>query len=471
MMRWKIASRFLLSTIIIVIIVLIVNTIIGIGIILYKPTQEQAQNTPEQFTRQLAKEISGSNKTISLSAEGKKRLDERNAWLQVLDDNGNEIYGYQVAKEFPKHYTPNELINNYKNRIVADTTLYISETKKGQSYFVGIQNKNAQRSVFTFDIQTLTLTIGRYLLVFLFADILIALLIGIFFGQRLTKPLHQLIEGISTLRKRNFTQMPVKSSVYKEVFDNMNALSHTLNTYEKAQKQNEKMRDEWISNISHDMKTPLASIQGYAELLEYANTPEEVAEYSQIITQKSHYMKALLDDLNLTMKLRNNALPLQLKETNLVPFSREIVIDVLNDEAFVERSLDYQATDEEIITTIDQKLMKRALLNFIDNAFIHNDEDVTVTLTISKSYPQEISEAEKLSTMRACIIIQDTGKGIPEHELDTIFERYYRGTNTTNTRGTGLGTAIARDIIEAHGGRVVLHSELGKGTTIFVLLP
>lgn len=265
--------------------------------------------------------------------------------------------------------------------------------------------------------------------------------------------------------------MPVKSSVYKEVFDNMNELSNTLDMYEKAQQQHEKMRDEWISNISHDLKTPLASIQGYAELLEYANTPEEVAEYSQIITQKSHYMKELLDDLNLTMKLRNNALPLQLKETNLVPFSRETVIDVLNDEAFVARSVDYQVADDVIMTTIDQKLMKRALLNFIDNAFIHNDEAVNVTVSVSKSYPQEILDDEKLSTMRACIMIQDTGKGIPEDELNNIFERYYRGTNTTNTRGTGLGTAIARDIVEAHGGRVVLRSERGKGTTIFVLLP
>lgn len=470
-MRWKIASRFLLSTIIIVIIILVVNTIIGISLIWYQATQEQFKNTPEQFTRQLAKEISGSNETISLSPAGKKRLDERNAWLQVLDDNGNEIYRYRVAKEFPKHYSPNALINNYKNRIVADTTLYISETKKGQSYFVGIKNSNVQRSVFTFDIQTAALIIGRYLLIFLFVDILIALLIGVFFGQKLTKPLHQLIEGISTLRKRNFTQMPVKSSVYKEVFDNMNELSNTLDMYEKAQQQHEKMRDEWISNISHDLKTPLASIQGYAELLEYANTPEEVAEYSQIITQKSHYMKELLDDLNLTMKLRNNALPLQLKETNLVSFSREIIIDVLNDEAFVARSLDYQVADDVIMTTIDQKLIKRALLNFIDNAFIHNDEAVNVTVSVSKSYPQEILDEEKLSTMRACIMIQDTGKGIPEDELNNIFERYYRGTNTTNTRGTGLGTAIARDIVEAHGGRVVLRSERGKGTTIFVLLP
>jgi len=118
--RGKIASRFLLSTIIIVIIVLVVNTIIGISLIWYQATQEQFKNTPEQFTRQLAKEISGSNETISLSPAGKKRLDERNAWLQVLDDNGNEIYRYRVAKEFPKHYSPNALINNYKNRIVAD---------------------------------------------------------------------------------------------------------------------------------------------------------------------------------------------------------------------------------------------------------------------------------------------------------------------------------------------------------------
>ena len=470
-MRWKIASRFLLSTIAIVIIVLIVNALIGFVLIWYQATQKPLSDSPEAFTRQLATEIQSDGSNIAFTTRGKTLLDERHAWLQVLDERGHEIYGYNVAKEFPKHYTPTELINNYKNRIVADTTLYISETASGQSYIVGIKDANIQRLIWTLNKDTWALMFTRYLLIFLFVDVLIALLIGVFFGQKLTKPLHQLIEGISTLRQRKFTQLPVKSSLYKEVFDNMNELSDTLNSYEKSQKQNEKMRDEWISNISHDMKTPLASIQGYAELLEYAETPEEVAEYSRIITQKSYYMKELLDDLNLTMKLRNNALPLQLNDTNLVTFSREVVIDVLNDEAFHERSLTYVVEDDPIRACVDHKLMKRALLNFIYNAFIHNEPDVDVTLTLSKSYPQDMLDDEKLSTISACITIQDNGKGIANNELENIFERYYRGTNTTNTRGTGLGTAIARDIIEAHRGRVVLHSEVGIGTTIFILLP
>lgn len=471
-MRWKITGRFLTSTIAIVIIVLIVNTAIAIAMLLHESKQATTNDVPEDFTRRFADRLIIENETVKLSTKSKQALDDHDSFLQVLDRNGREIYHYKTPKALPTKYTPTLLIQYYKYQELPNTTIFFGD-KDGYSYLIGMNNSNYDRYVFTADMETIALKIGRYLLIFLLADILIALIIGIFFGHILTKPLHYLIDGIHKLRSRQFNAMPIRKGVYKEVFVNMNALARTLEAYEEAQKQHEKMRDEWISNISHDMKTPLASIQGYAELMQYADSVEEAAEYSTIIESKSKYMRELLDDLNLTMKLRNNALPLQLASTNVVHFTREIVIDVLNDELYGERDVTFVAAMEALDVTLDQKLMKRALLNFIYNAFIHNDDDVSVTVTVDTRYPQhiDIAEEEKLSTARVCIIIQDNGHGIKADELENIFERYYRGTNTTNTRGTGLGTAIARDIIEAHDGRVHLRSTVNVGTTIIIALP
>ena len=155
----------------------------------------------------------------------------------------------------------------------------------------------------------------------------------------------------------------------------------------------------------------------------------------------------------------------------MISFSRELAIDVLND-AERERNLTFTPHVDTLSIPIDQKLMKRALLNFIYNAFIHNDDDVAVTFDVYESYPQQVAiDDEKLSTVSCCIVIQDNGRGIKASDIENIFERYYRGTNTTNTKGTGLGTAIARDIIEAHDGRVHLTSEVDVGTTIIIALP
>lgn len=468
-MHWKITNRFLAAIIAIVVIVFFVNTIITISYFYLRSSPDVTNTSPETFTREFEKYITIDGKNTRVSETGKKQLANRDAFLQVLDDRGNELYRYNAPKELPSSYTPTQLIHYYKYIVIPKTSLFFSE-KNSTSYVIGIHDTNTQRYVLTLNAKDLFSVASRGMWTFLLVDIFIALIIGLFFGQKLTKPLHALIEGIHSLRQRSFQKIPVKKGVYKKVFDNVNDLAVTLDAYEKQQQQNEKIRNEWISNISHDMKTPLASIRGYAELLNETPTAEEIAKYSRIIETKAIYMDELLNDLNLTMKLRNHALPLQKQTTALNSFSREMIIQLLNDDAMQHRNLAFNPAPNELTVEIDQKLMRRALINLIDNAFIHNDEHVHVDVSLHESYPQHtLLNSEKLSTASGpCMIIQDDGKGIPPQDIDNIFERYYRGTNTQNTRGTGLGMAIARDIIEAQGGTVTLLSDGHSGTTIVI---
>lgn len=236
-------------------------------------------------------------------------------------------------------------------------------------------------------------------------------------------------------------------------------MSEELAAHEQERLRLENMREEWISNISHDMKTPLASIRGYAEIMQEADNLNEVLTYAHVIEKQSRHMGELLDDLNLTMRLRNQQLPLQLAPTNLVTFSRELIIGLLNEPQFESYDLQFDTKIADITCTIDRHFIERALLNFIYNAMHHNDDSIRIILTITTKGND------------AYLTIQDNGKGIAEDELSHIFERYYRGTNTAHTTGTGLGTAIARDIIEAHGGTVWLTSTLNEGTTVHITLP
>ncbi|EDW5948342.1 HAMP domain-containing histidine kinase, partial [Salmonella enterica subsp. enterica serovar Enteritidis] len=203
-------------------------------------------------------------------------------------------------------------------------------------------------------------------------------------------------------------------------------------------------------------KTPLASIRGYAELLnDGKSTPYEQTEYAQIIEKQSLHMQDLLDDLNLTMRLRHQQLPLSLTEVNMVQFIREIVIDTLNTPQYEQANIEFNASKEDIKHHIDEHFMRRAVMNFLHNALLHNPFDVAVNIHVDDH----------------SITISDNGSGISAEDLEHIFERYYRGTNTEQTLGTGLGTAIARDIIEAHGGIVTITSEEQQGTTVSIQLP
>lgn len=175
--------------------------------------------------------------------------------------------------------------------------------------------------------------------------------------------------------------MSIPKGVYEDVFRNMNELSLKLDQYEKERNQLDQMREEWISNVSHDMKTPLASIHGYTELMKdnaTELTPQELYEFTSIINRQSVYMKDLLDDLNLTMRLRNQRLPLQFEDVDIVGFIREMTIELLNDSQFGDRQVEFEANVDKATHKVDKNLLKRAIFNFIYNALVHNDENVVV---------------------------------------------------------------------------------------------
>ncbi|WP_285398667.1 HAMP domain-containing sensor histidine kinase [Lysinibacillus sp. fls2-241-R2A-57] len=454
-MRWKLTSRFLLSVISIVIIVIFVNTAILIGFLIFQQVNNYNASaySEERFVREFQQYIDISNGTPSISKAGLQQLHQQDAWIQLLDANGQVIDAHFTPEKAPSHYAPIDLIQVYKYKeFDRDTTVYMG-SKESISYLIGIKGSGVSRYVFHISGSSALQFIGKFGLLIVIADLLVAALVGWLFGRTLTKPLYAMIERIRHLKNREHMPSKMPGGVYKPVFENLNEVSRDLAAHEQERKRLEMMREEWISNVSHDMKTPLASIRGYAELLNDGTlTPHEQTEYAQIIEKQSLHMQDLLDDLNLTMRLRHQQLPLSLTEVNMVQFIREIVIDTLNTPQYEQANIEFNAAKDVIKHHIDEHFMRRAVMNFLHNALLHNPSDVSVNVHVDDH----------------SITISDNGSGIAAEDLEHIFERYYRGTNTEQTHGTGLGTAIARDIIEAHGGTVTITSEEQQGTTVSI---
>ncbi|MFJ6210498.1 sensor histidine kinase [Lysinibacillus sp. NPDC092081] len=457
-MKWKLTARFLLSVLSIVIIVIFVNTAILIGFFIFQQGTNYDNTTSyseENFVREFQQYIDISNGTPAVSKDGLQQLHQRNAWIQLLDNNGQVVEANFAPDKAPSHYAPIDLIQVYKYKeFDVDTTVYVG-SKESISYLIGIKGSGVTRYVTHFSGSSVLQFIGKFGLFIVIADLLVATLVGWLFGRTLTKPLHAMIERIRHLKNREHMPSKMPGGVYKPVFENLNEVSRELAAHEQERKRLEMMREEWISNVSHDMKTPLASIRGYAELLNDGKlTPHEQTDYAQIIEKQSLHMQDLLDDLNLTMRLRHQQLPLSLTEVNMVQFIREIVIDTLNTPQYEQANIEFNATKDVIKHHIDEHFMRRAVMNFLHNALLHNPSDVSVNILVDDH----------------SITISDNGNGISAEDLEHIFERYYRGTNTEQTHGTGLGTAIARDIIEAHGGTVTITSEEQQGTTVSIQL-
>ncbi|WP_236912769.1 sensor histidine kinase [Clostridium sp. Cult1] len=222
------------------------------------------------------------------------------------------------------------------------------------------------------------------------------------------------------------------------------------------------LKNGWIHNLSHDLKTPLASIKGYGELMadeEYILSQDEIKEYSHIIKEKAEYMEKLLGDLKLTQVLKRGLIPINHKKEDLVEVIRDITIDVLNNPNYQERRILFNPKKEKIIFFFDRSLLQRAFTNLIYNSIVHNDEDTEIIITMEKK--------DKIY-----IQIEDNGKGISKEDLDNLFEKYYRGTNTGEShKGSGLGMTIAKQIIEVHDGEIEVESTLGVGTKIDIIFP
>ncbi len=424
MMKWKLTGRYLLSILLIVALVVFLNITILFGLLVNDRTglDDVESNSGETFTRNFSTYLSLEDGEPVVSEAGREALRQSGAFVRFLDETGRVVSEVDAPSGLPDAYSPIELIQIYKY-MDDDLRLYFIGEYESYSYLIGVPEASERRVLFMLDEQAVLSYITKAFLWILVVDLLVAALIGVLFSSRLTRPVYRLTERIQQLKQRDFsTAEPKQSGIYRPVFHDLNAVSQTLKTYERQREELEERRKEWMSNVSHDLKTPLASIQGYAELL---------------------------DDFNLTMRLQHGDFPLTLEETNLEPFVRELVIDVLNDSRFGERHIEFKATQAATVS-LDRHFMKRALLNFLYNALLHNDESVQVTVHIEGDI----------------VTIGDDGHGIAESELPYIFERYYRGTNTDDARGSGLGMAISRDIIEAHGGKVEVDSAPGHGTSI-----
>lgn len=221
------------------------------------------------------------------------------------------------------------------------------------------------------------------------------------------------------------------------------------------------MRKDFIANASHELKTPITIIRGFAEMLhdnpELPLTTKE--EMTQKIVNNCQRMTRLIRDL-LTLSDTENIPLSQLEECPLLPIIEQCsnrVYDVFPDAKIQIQEL----TDEEMIATVDPSLMELAFMNLLENAAKYSTPPAEITVTMQK-------ESDKIK-----ITISDKGMGIPKHDLEHIFERFYTVDKAHSQKmgGSGLGLSIVQNIIHKHFGQISLESEVGKGTTFTIILP
>lgn len=457
-MIFKPSLKFIVSSIIAIILICITIGLYDVSV----KHSFTSNYYPSDFINSFKTHIHlGDSNNIYVDSEGLALLNSNDVKLQILDKNNKEVYSYNKPKDYPTEYNNEILINLYTN---PDQTMFLfTNYFQGNDYttlFFFNPNK-VERLIFAYNKDQLIKAHNFPL--FIAIVIIFILLISCIYLIHITRPIKRLVDRINNLSKGKYSIENVGKGIYSDVRESLNILSNRLYTNELERNKLEEMRKEWISNISHDIKTPLTSIRGNAEIMsvkDYKINDEQRIRYSNIIINKVDYIKNLVEDLNLSSHLKDKNLLLNKKEVNIISLIRHVIIDIMNDDKFNNGSINFTFYENDIKINLDENLIKRVFINLIINSFLHNDYKVNVEVKV-----------ERINKSRVKIVIEDDGKGVSKKDLRYIFERYYRGTNTSSQiEGSGLGMAIAHDIIEAHSGAIYAESIQGKGMKLTILL-
>ncbi|MEB2280950.1 HAMP domain-containing histidine kinase [Lysinibacillus xylanilyticus] len=389
-----------------------------------------------------------------------------NVVLQHLQDNkaSVEIYNEQwdrieiIGERYKKLHKPQLLEEKYD---IFEHKEFIANAALEDGSTLVVRMPNPSHKPFEDPLKKAML-----LFVFSFFGESIMVLIGVFFlsisiSRQFVRPLVYVLSRIERLAQFDYSEVRDKKvhhrktgnlkrkfKLFKPVDDSLNHLSERLDSNERQIKHAEQLREEWITGLSHDLKTPLSSIYGYSTMLaseDYEWTKEEMRVFANTMQEKATYMDALIQDLTYTYQLKNKAIQL---EKVLLPLN-----------IWLPQYADEQVSVKvygDVMLEADELLLKRILDNLITNAKKYTPDGTKVSVE-AKNIGKEIM-----------LTIADKGPGIPQKELDNLFERYYRGTNTTDdTTGTGLGLAITKQLIDLHDGSISVQS--GAEGTVFVL--
>ena len=157
--------------------------------------------------------------------------------------------------------------------------------------------------------------------------------------------------------------------MFHDLYGSLNTLDAEIRASDGLRAQTDTMRKEWIANITHDLKTPLSPIKGYAEMLQEDGsiTPEQCRRYAGITLKNVSYIETLIDDLKLTYQLESGMLPVSREEQDIVRFMKELAIDILNTPEYEDRTIHFETEEADFLYSFDQTLLTRAFRNLIIN--------------------------------------------------------------------------------------------------------
>ncbi len=335
--------------------------------------------------------------------------------------------------------------------------------------FAVVHNPNALASDFRLVAGVLITVAGVYLLILA----LVTYVYSRFTAYGITKPLRMLSEGTQLLRKGDYSarvDLHLENE-FAELQETFNAMAAKIEHEMALRSQLEDDRRRLILDISHDLKNPLQSIRGYAELC--LQNPEVLTqkqmEYLQVIQQNSQRANRLLTDLFELSQMDSPEFVLHLQRTDLSEFLRQFCAELIPQLECEGFRYEFEIPEKRVFAMLDVKHFERILQNLAENTLRYNKAGTRVKVRLM----QDLHDGSRGGSQEAKVLFADDGCGIPLELSEDIFKPFVRADQSRNsvTGGSGLGLSVAKRIAQAHGGDLRLEMQKEKGCSFVVTIP
>ena len=321
-------------------------------------------------------------------------------------------------------------------------------------------------SLYSIDLANITPSIKSLTMDFAFALIIIlvitAFVLSVWISSGISTPIYHLTDATRSIRDGNL-DFELKEEGVEEICElcrDFEAMRRQLKLANEEKLEADRQNRELISNISHDLKTPITAIKGYVEGIMdgVADTPEKMNRYMKTIYNKTIEMDRLINELTFYSKINANRIPYNFDRVSVQGFFGDAADELSDDLAAKNIEFTYENTvaeDVRIIADVEQ--IHRVINNIVGNSVKYMDkEEKKISMTV-RDTGEEVE-----------IAISDNGKGIASKDLGNIFDRFYRTDSSRNSAqgGSGIGLSIVRKVMEDHSGRVFATSKEGEGTTM-----
>ncbi len=419
---------------------------------LYKDTVKVAQTEPEmlerlEFQENLNQQLEKKYSFLIVRKEDEIVYNGGGTGLEELDNKLPDFGDYDVGSENCV------FISGENPYLIKQIDFWTTDVKQGSIFIVtklGQVLPEIERLVREIMLATLLIlgTTGIILVGWIY--------------QSIVKPLNQLHEAMHNISEGNldFTLETTSHNEIGDLCNDFETMRKRLKETAEEKLQYDKDNKELISNISHDLKTPITAIKGYVEGIMdgVADTPEKLNKYICTIYNKANDMSHLIEELTFYSKIDTNRIPYTFNKINIDQYFRDCVEEMKLDLEEKNIELTYfNYTDEDIIIIADAEQLKKVVNNIIGNSVKYLDKKKGI-INIRIKDAGDFVQVE----------IEDNGKGIAIKDLPYIFDRFYRTDASRNSLqgGSGIGLSIVKKIIEDHGGRIWATSKEATGTVM-----